>query len=98
MSVEMFSTFVTDSLCHSCSMQPSYMFQEPVSRNKKKKSAFMKFFMSTGLNKQKQLVSLEDIYYLGTDSQNESIINGDEEVRSSFLYALIKKEKLDDSL
>ena len=54
--------------------------------------------MSTGLNKQKQLVSLEDIYYLGTDSQNESIIKGDEEVRSSFLHALIEKEKSDDSL
>ena len=39
-----------------------------------------------------QVHRLEDIYYLGTDSQNESIIKGDEEVRSSFLYAL------DDSL
>ena len=69
-----------------------------VSRNLKKKSAFIKIFMSTGLNKQKQLVSLKDIYYLGTDSQNESIINGDEVVRSSFLHALIEKEKSDDSL
>ena len=69
-----------------------------VSRNKKKKTAFIKFFMEDGIEKTKQLVLLKDIFYMCSSSQTEVLINGNESLRAKFMYAKTMKENLEEEI
>ena len=66
-----------------------FLLGKVISRNKKKKTAYVKFFSMDGLGKAKQLVSLVDIFDLEY-SFNEFVLGEDEPKR--VLFSLIMEE------
>ena len=59
-----------------------------VSKNKKKRTAFVKFFSESVLDmKKKQLVNFDEIFYFGSDDQHEAIIQDDPTLRKKFELA-----------
>ena len=66
-----------------------FLLGKVISRNKKKKTAYVKFFSMDGLDKAKQSVSLVDIFDLEY-SFNEFVLGEDEPKR--VLFSLIMEE------
>ena len=68
----------------------NYIPAKVVSRNKRKKTAFVKFFSLSGLQKIKQLVPLQDIRAF-EDHFNKFIIGHNDQLNQIFLLAEAEK-------
>ena len=62
---------------------------EVVSKNKRKKTCFIRFFTESGRDLEKQLVNLCDIIEFGDTEFNENIMGDDENLRERFISACI---------
>ena len=60
---------------------------EVVSKNKRKKTCFIRFFTESGRDSEKQLVNLCDIVEFGETEFNEMMIGDDENLRDRFISA-----------
>ena len=62
---------------------------EVVSKNKRKKTCFVRFFNKSGKEAEKQLVNLTDMIEFGETEFNEYIIGEDENLRHQYICACI---------
>ena len=69
-----------------------YQPGEVITKTVRNKTAYIKFFMDSGLEK-KQLVMLNDIFDFGDTLFNEFVIGSDESVRNKFITASIYIEE-----
>ena len=66
-----------------------YQPGEVITKNVRNKTAYIKFFTDSGLEKKKQLVMLNDNVDFGDTLFNEFVIGSDESVRNKFITASI---------
>ena len=69
----------------------SYIPGKVLSRNKRKKTAYVRFFNTSGFENNKQLISISDLFHFGDQEQNDLKINGSDVNRQKYLNALYKK-------
>ena len=69
----------------------NYIPGKVLSRNKRKKTAYVWFFKTSGFESNKQLISIFDLFHFGDQEQNDLIIAGCELKREKYLNALYEK-------
>ena len=69
----------------------SYIPGKVLSRNKRKKSAYITFFNTSGFENNKQLLSISDLFHFGDQEQNDFIIDGTDVNRQKIFKCIVQK-------